>query len=153
MTTAANGSDLVVDVFTDPSCPWTWIISRWLKEAAPQRNLELRWRSYSLEIRDAGDLPAPMPEDVRRGVRQWAAESHRAPRVFEALRADGGVPLTTSTGQGWMSLPETPAGSHFWRNTGQDGSVYQQSDLATRPQPLSRAAAGANRRFLHGGAP
>lgn len=47
-------------------------------------------RSYSLEIRDRGELPAGMPEDVRRVLRQWAAESHRALRIFEALRADGG---------------------------------------------------------------
>lgn len=87
--TAVNGTGLVVEVFTDPSCPWAWITSRWLKEVAPHRNLELRWRSYSLEIRDAGELPAWMPEDVQRVLRQWAAESHRALRVFEALRADG----------------------------------------------------------------
>ncbi len=80
---------LVVDVFTDPSCPWTWIASRWLKEVAPQRDLELRWRSYSLEIRDGGELPTAMPDQVRRVAGELRAASHRALRVFEVLRGKG----------------------------------------------------------------
>ena len=78
---------LVVDVFTDPSCPWSWITSRWLKEVAPQRDLKLRWRSYSLEIRDGGALPPTMTAEDGRVALEWAAASHRALRVFEALRA------------------------------------------------------------------
>ena len=41
-----------VEVFVDPSCPWAWITTRWIKEVAPQRDLEATWRSYCLEIRE-----------------------------------------------------------------------------------------------------
>ncbi len=79
----------VVEVFTDPSCPWAWITSRWLKEVAPERDLMLRWRSFCLEIRDEGELPPTMPEEVRRVAPELRASSHRVLRVFEAMRADG----------------------------------------------------------------
>lgn len=80
----------VVDVFTDPSCPWAWSTSRWLKEVAPSRDLTLRWRSYSLEIRDEGELPPTMPDEVRRVAPALRRASHRLLRVFEALRAGEG---------------------------------------------------------------
>lgn len=80
----------VVEVFTDPSCPWTWITSRWLREVAPQRDLAPRWRSYSLEIRDDGDVPLTVPEPMRSVVAASRAAAHQALRVFEALRAKEG---------------------------------------------------------------
>ena len=32
----------------DPSCPWTWVTSRWLLRAAEIDELEVRWASFSL---------------------------------------------------------------------------------------------------------
>ncbi len=78
----------VVEVYTDPSCPWTWITSRWLREVASQRALELRWRSYCLEIRDGGELPPSVPDELRPVAAASRAASHRVLRVFEALRTD-----------------------------------------------------------------
>ena len=92
---------LVVEVFTDPSCPWSWITSRWLKEVAPQRNLELRWRSYSLQIRDGGDLPPSMTEEERRVAREWVTASRCVLRVFEALRAQGAEDAVDSLYTEW----------------------------------------------------
>ena len=55
----------------DPSCPWAWITSRWIKEVAPQRDLVVTWRSYCLEIRDdygvAPDHAGGAPGDRDRG--------------------------------------------------------------------------------------
>jgi hypothetical protein len=101
----------IVDVFTDPSCPWAWNTSRWLKEVAPNRDLMLRWRSYSLQFRDEGELPVTMPDEVRRVAPALRAASHRLLRVFEALRADVGDDAVDSLYTEWghrIFLPGSP---------------------------------------------
>jgi hypothetical protein len=79
-----------VDVFVDPSCPWAWITSRWLKEVAPQRELVPTWRSYCLEIRDDYDVAPTVPNQLRDVVIAAHALSHRILRIFEAVRARSG---------------------------------------------------------------
>jgi len=70
-----------VDLFVDPACLWSWLTSRWLVEVAPQRGLEVRWRPYSLLLRDG---PEGL-EDWKAAV--WGA-SLRAVRVLQALESD-----------------------------------------------------------------
>jgi hypothetical protein len=69
-----------VDLFVDPACMWSWLTSRWLVEVAPERGLRVRWRPYSLLLRDG-------PE----GLEDWKAvvwgASLRAVRVMQALDA------------------------------------------------------------------
>jgi hypothetical protein len=79
-----------VEVFVDPSCPWAWITSRWIKEVAPQRGLAVVWRSYCLEIRDDYGVAPTMPEQFREAAIEAHALSHRMLRIFEAARAGGG---------------------------------------------------------------
>src|ERR1700694_1629704 len=79
-----------VEVFVDPSCPWAWITSRWVKEVAPQRDLPVTWRSYCLEIRDDYGVAATMPDHLREAAIAAHAVSHRMLRVFEAVRAQAG---------------------------------------------------------------
>ena len=70
-----------VGVFVDPACLWSWQTSRWLVQVAPQRNLDIQWRSYSLLLRDG-----------TQGLQEWEVTirtaSHPAVRVMEALRRD-----------------------------------------------------------------
>ena len=54
-----------VDFYVDPSCPWAWITSRWVKEVAPHRDLVVTWKSYCLEIRDDYDVAPWIPDNVR----------------------------------------------------------------------------------------
>ncbi|MFE1378017.1 DsbA family protein [Streptomyces sp. NPDC058740] len=43
-----------VDVWFDPSCPYTLLTSRWLREAARVRPLDLRWHLMSLTFLNEG---------------------------------------------------------------------------------------------------
>jgi hypothetical protein len=77
--------------FVDPGCPWTWIASRWLSTIAPHRDLEVRWRSFSPEVRDGGTRLSPEIPDHLRAV---AIERRRlgaiALRIFEVVRTQIG---------------------------------------------------------------
>src|SRR6202046_5989903 len=79
-----------VEVFIDPSCPWAWVTSRWLRDVAPQRDLFISWRSYCLEIRDDYDVAPTVPEAYRQQALDGHAVSHRMLRIFEAARAEEG---------------------------------------------------------------
>ncbi len=60
-----------VNFWFDPSCPWTWITSRWLVEVSELRDLDVTWRPFSLfELNRDRELP----EDYRKHideVRNW----------------------------------------------------------------------------------
>lgn len=49
-----------VSFYFDPSCPWTWLTSRWLVEVSAHREIDVRWRFFSLTLKrdklDAHDV-------------------------------------------------------------------------------------------------
>ncbi len=57
-----------VDFFFDPSCPWTWVTSRWLTEAAALRPIEVRWRPISLLLKNGDDASDEMREEHEIGL-------------------------------------------------------------------------------------
>jgi len=65
---------MTLDFFFDPGCPWTWRTSRWAAEVAPRRDVTLRWRAYSLDIKNE------LPPSTAQG----------ALRIVEAVWADHG---------------------------------------------------------------
>lgn len=71
-----------IDFFFDPICPWGWISSKWLREVAPARDLDVRWRSFSLYLKNYEMEGGHRREDSRHRYR----ETHRALRVMEAVR-------------------------------------------------------------------
>src|SRR5258708_5855302 len=71
-----------IDFFFDPLCPWCWITSRWILEVQPQRDFDVRWRTFSLFEKNRATMPEEYVERTRAG--------HRALRVAEALRSEGG---------------------------------------------------------------
>jgi 2-hydroxychromene-2-carboxylate isomerase len=70
-----------VTYFFDPACPFTWRTSRLLTAVAPERDLTLHWRAFSLSILNGDNVPAQ--------YQPMMAASSRALRLVEALRADG----------------------------------------------------------------
>ena len=59
-----------VDFWFDPLCPWAWVTSRWLIEAATVRPLEPHFRVMSLAVLNAD---TNMSEEYKKGVqRGWA---------------------------------------------------------------------------------
>jgi 2-hydroxychromene-2-carboxylate isomerase len=75
-----------IDFYFDPVCPWTWITSRWIRDVAPQRDLDITWKSYSLLMKNGDAIPEQYRDGVRVGL--------KALRVVEAARAkEGGEPI------------------------------------------------------------
>lgn len=71
-----------VDFWFHPGCPWTWVTSRWLLDVAPQRDLDVHWRSFSLTLLNGC-------ADVPRQYRERAEGAHDVLRVVEAARQAG----------------------------------------------------------------
>lgn len=67
-----------VDFWLDPVCPWCWMTSRWILNVAPHRELDVRWRSISLKMKNAD-----APNHPFAGLYE---SSHRLLRVMEAVR-------------------------------------------------------------------
>ncbi|MEV7625031.1 hypothetical protein [Actinoplanes sp. NPDC089786] len=63
-----------VTYYFDPLCPFTWRTSRWLVKVAPERDLDIHWRPFSLAILNGGLANAP---------EQWRAPAEAS---FSALR-------------------------------------------------------------------
>jgi len=90
-----------VEVFVDPSCPWAWITSLWIKDVAPHRDLDVTWRSYCLEIRDDYGVAPTMPEERREAAIAAHALAHRMLRIFEAARAANGEAAVDALFAAW----------------------------------------------------
>ncbi|MGD9791865.1 MAG: GNAT family N-acetyltransferase [Acidimicrobiia bacterium] len=72
-----------IDFYFDPACPWTWIASRWVAEVAAARGLDVRWRTFSLKLKNAGVTLSPELDAKLTAL-------FRALRVIEAARAEHG---------------------------------------------------------------
>lgn len=79
-----------VDVWVDPLCPWAWMTSRWLLEAAQVREFDVNFHVMSLAVLNEGrDLS---PEYVELLAKAWgpvrvliAAEERHGNQVIEPL--------------------------------------------------------------------
>lgn len=123
-----------IEVFVDPSCPWAWVTSRWVKEVAPQRDLAVTWRSYCLEIRDDYGVAPTVPEEMREAALKGHALSHRMLRIMEAARADGGEDAVDALYSAW--------GARFFvRGATHDDSLLTDCLVAAGLDPALAAAA------------
>jgi 2-hydroxychromene-2-carboxylate isomerase len=90
-----------VEIFVDPSCPWAFITSLWLREVAPQRDLDLVWRSFCLEIRDDYGVAPTIAPERREAVIAAHALSHRMLRIMEAAKARHGADVVEPLLMAW----------------------------------------------------
>ena len=61
--TPLSGDRTSAEMFFDPACPWAWMTSRWLMEAAQVRDLDITWSVMSLSVLNEG---RDLDEDYRR---------------------------------------------------------------------------------------
>src|SRR5688500_17703038 len=71
-----------VSLWFDTECKWSWITSLWLRDAAKERDVDLRWRTFSLLWKRGDEL------DER--ARKIFTYHHGLLRVIEAARDAGG---------------------------------------------------------------
>jgi 2-hydroxychromene-2-carboxylate isomerase len=65
-----QGSGMTVTFWFDPSCPFTWATSRWLRAAAAERGEQVEWRLMSLAVLNADkDVPQQYVEGMRLSTR------------------------------------------------------------------------------------
>jgi predicted DsbA family dithiol-disulfide isomerase len=135
-----------VEVFVDPSCPWAWVTSRWVKEVAPQRDLEVVWRSYCLEIRDDYGVAPTVPEEFREQAIAGHALSHRMLRIFEAIRVRAGEEAVDQIYTEWGRLvfPRRPTGddtvlSDCLAACGLDADLLDAADDVKWDEPIVEA--------------
>ena len=123
-----------VEFYVDPSCPWAWITSRWIKDVAPHRDLDVTWPSYCLEIRDDYGVAPTLPEKFRDLALSGHALSHRMLRVFEAARAQSGEAIVDALYTEWGPR-------FFTRGVTRDDGVIAQTLAACNLDPALLEAA------------
>ena len=93
----------VVDLWVDPACPWAWITSRWLLEAARVRDFDVHFHVMSLSVLNEG-------HDVAEEYRILLASAWGPVRVLiaaEQRHGDGVVePLYSAMGKRYHVLEE-----------------------------------------------
>jgi 2-hydroxychromene-2-carboxylate isomerase len=129
-----------VTFYLDPTCPYTWRASRWIRDVAARRGEDLRWRLLSLSILNEG---RDVPEQYRAGM-AWgtgvlrvlaATDSRHGQEAFDRLYtaigeriherggdkdattiaaaiADAGLPEDLATAAGDATLDTSVRASH-----------------------------------------
>jgi 2-hydroxychromene-2-carboxylate isomerase len=69
-----------VDFWFDPACPWAWMTSRWIIEAAKYRDLDVRWNVMSLFVLNEDNL-----DELPEWYREFMPKTLPAVRVATAV--------------------------------------------------------------------
>ena len=78
-----------VEFFFDPSCPFSWITSRWLLQVGRERSLDITWRQFSLALKNNALTASQDESDHAKAHRS----SHRLHRVMLVAAEQHGASL------------------------------------------------------------
>lgn len=79
----AQDTTTAASIWVDPMCPWAWMTSRWLVDAAEHRPIDITWGVMSLSVLNEGrELPEKYVDLMQRA---WGPV-----RVLIAARASAG---------------------------------------------------------------
>ncbi|GAA3445373.1 disulfide bond formation protein DsbA [Planomonospora venezuelensis] len=122
---------VIADFWFDPSCPYTWLTSRWLLEVEKVRPVEVRWHVMSLSVLNEGrdDDPEGDPEGYL-----WVPV-----RVCAAVRRHHGQ---EALGRFYTAMwtAGNDRGEHEWMGSLQDA-------LAAAGLPVELAEAGTSAEY------
>ncbi len=126
-----------VSFYFDPICPWCWITSKWLREVAPQRDLTLSFRPFSLYVKNY---------EMDGGHRNEASRdrylaTHQALRVVEAAREAMGEAIVDELyleyGRRYHHDRERPVSIEEWvTSAGLDASWIFAADEPRWDRPI-----------------
>ena len=86
----------VADFWFDPLCPWAWIASRWVLNAAEVRDFDIRWHVMSLAYLNSGR--DDLPEQYREMMLQAWGPVRVVIAAEQALGPDVVLPLYEAMG-------------------------------------------------------
>jgi 2-hydroxychromene-2-carboxylate isomerase len=98
-----------VDLWVDPGCPWAWITSRWLLEAAAVRDLDVRFHVMSLSVlNESRELSPEYTKWLKSAIRPVrvliAAEERHGNDVVEGLYSAMGTRRHVRQEKDWSEI-------------------------------------------------
>lgn len=76
-----------VEFYFDPSCPFSWITSRWLTQVQSRRDIEVTWRQFSLALKNNEVEPSGKETSYEKSHRG----AHRVQRVIRRAVSQHGA--------------------------------------------------------------
>jgi mycothiol-dependent nitroreductase-like protein len=111
-----------IELYVDPVCPFAWLTSRWLLDAASRTGRNVVLRQMSLAVLNDGTEVAP----AQRTRIEW---SHRVGRVFAAATAEGGSAAFSDLYEAFGALVHS-GGDGFSESAIKEALSATRSDLA-----------------------